>query len=75
MRVLSGLSLKSVDAIEVRPWRCCRADSDSHQRFAVAENLLDNQFEFVAPNQAWGVDITSAWTNEGGLNLAVVIDS
>src|SRR5262249_60110742 len=41
---------------------------------AVAENLLDRQFDRVAPNEAWGADITYIPTREGWLYLAAVED-
>lgn len=40
----------------------------------IADNLLDRQFNPVAPNQAWVSDITYVRTYEGFLYVAVVID-
>ena len=40
----------------------------------VAENLLQQQFDVGAPDQAWVTDITYIRTHEGWLYLAVVLD-
>ena len=40
----------------------------------IAKNLLDRQFEAIAPNQRWVADFTYIWTAEGWLFLATVID-
>ncbi|WP_264813806.1 IS3 family transposase, partial [Acetobacter lovaniensis] len=44
-----------------------------HQTGIVA-NLLDGDFLADRPNQKWAGDISSIWTAEGWLYLAVVID-
>jgi len=41
---------------------------------AIANNLLDRQFEAQAPNQRWVADFTYIWTDEGWLYAAVVLD-
>ena len=40
----------------------------------IAKNLLDRQFEAIAPNQRRVADFTYIWTAEGWLFLAAVID-
>lgn len=40
----------------------------------VADNLLQQQFDVAAPDQAWVTDITYVRTHEGWLYLAVVLD-
>ena len=40
----------------------------------VAENVLDRAFEPEAPDRTWTADIPQAWTVEGWLYLAVVLD-
>ncbi len=40
----------------------------------VADNLLQQQFDVAAPDQAWVTDITYIRTHEGWLYLAVVLD-
>jgi putative transposase len=40
----------------------------------VAPNLLDQDFTASRPNEKWTGDITSVWTYEGWLYLAVVLD-
>ncbi len=47
--------------------------TDSNHDRAVADNLLDRQFEAKLPNQKWCCDITYIPTGEGFL-LAVVMD-
>lgn len=48
--------------------------TDSNHDFAVAENVLDQEFAVVAPNEKWAGDIAYIWTREGWLYLAVMID-
>jgi transposase InsO family protein len=36
--------------------------------------MLARQFDGAAPNQAWVGDITSVWTGEGWLYVAVLLD-
>jgi putative transposase len=47
---------------------------DRGARAAVAENVLDRQFQAKAPNQKWVADFTYIWTAEGWLYLAAVLD-
>jgi transposase InsO family protein len=48
--------------------------TDSRHTLPVAENLLERQFEPVAPNRAWVADITYVRTRGGWLYLAAVMD-
>jgi len=48
--------------------------TDSKHELPVAENVLNRQFDPVAPNQAWTSDITYIRTGAGWLYLAVVMD-
>lgn len=48
--------------------------TDSQHSKLVCANLLNQQFEVTAPNQAWVSDITYIHTLQGWLYLAVVID-
>ena len=66
--------LMKVLRLQVKRKRKYKVTTDSNHRLPVAENVLDRQFLPTEPNQAWGVDITYLWTQEGWLYLAVVID-
>lgn len=50
------------------------ACTDSAHKMAVADNLLNRQFERSQPNQAWVSDTTYVWTAEGWLYLAAMLD-
>ncbi len=51
-----------------------KATTNSRHTLAVAENLLQQNFEADRPNQKWVSDLTYIWTEEGWLYLAVVLD-
>ena len=51
-----------------------KATTNSNHNLPVAENLLQQNFATVRPNQVWSSDITYIWTSEGWLYLAVVLD-
>ncbi len=38
------------------------------------DNLLEQDLTATAPNQKWVGDITYLWTDEGWLDLAVILD-
>ena len=44
------------------------------QRSAIADNVLDLQFQADGPNQKWVADFTYIWTAEGWLYAAAVMD-
>lgn len=67
-RLMKALHLRA------KPKRRYKATTDSNHGLAVAENLLNRQFDPTGPNQVWGTDITYLWTQEGWVYLAVVID-
>jgi transposase InsO family protein len=48
--------------------------TDSNHELPIAENVLNRQFNPVAPNKAWVADITYIRTRSGWLYLAVVLD-
>ncbi len=48
--------------------------TDSNHLHPVAENLLNRQFDWAKPDQAWCTDITYISTDEGWLYLAAVMD-
>lgn len=51
-----------------------KATTNSNHSYPIAPNLLQRQFSFPQPNQAWVGDITYVPTDEGWLYLAVVKD-
>ena len=45
------------------------------QAFLLAPpNILDRNFDVIAPNKVWTTDITYVWTLEGWLYVAIVLD-
>lgn len=65
--------LMRVQALRARPRRR-GLPKDHGQRSAVADNVLDRQFQADAPNQKWVADFTYIWTAEGWLYVAAVLD-
>ena len=51
-----------------------KATTNSNHLLPVAPNLLAQNFEADSPDQKWVSDITSIWTDEGWLYLAVVLE-
>lgn len=66
--------LMRLNGIQARSRRKFRATTDSKHNHPVAENRLNREFSVPAPDRVWVGDITYAWTREGWLYLAVVID-
>jgi putative transposase len=62
------------NGIRARHKRRYKATTDSKHALPVAPNLLERNFSPSAPNQAWSADLTYAWTDEGWLYWAVVLD-
>jgi putative transposase len=60
--------------IQGRHQRRDKVTTDSTHALPVAENRLNRAFNPSAPNQVWSADITSLWTDEGWLYLAIVLD-
>ena len=46
----------------------------SNHAFNIAPNLLNRDFHADRPNQKWAGDISYAWTREGWLYLALILD-
>jgi putative transposase len=61
-----------IRAKTARKFRC--RTTDSNHALAVAENVLDRQFDPEGPNESWVADITYIPTREGWLYLAIVED-
>lgn len=60
-------------ALRARPRRR-GLPKDLGERSAIAENVLDRQFQADAPNRKWVADFTYISTAEGWLYVAVVLD-
>ena len=56
------------------PFLGYKATTNSNHSLPVAPNLLEQNFIADAPDQKWVSDITSSWTKEGWLYLAVVLE-
>jgi putative transposase len=65
--------LMRMQALRARPRRR-GLPADRGERSAIADNVLDRQFQADAPNQKWVADFTYIWTAEGWLYVAVVLD-
>jgi putative transposase len=65
--------LMRAQALRARPRRR-GLPTDRGERSAIADNVLDRQFQADAPNQKWVADFTYIWTAEGWLYVAVVLD-
>ena len=70
-RVARLMRQNGIRAKTVKKWR---ATTQSNHRLPVAQNTLNRQFMVEAPNRVWAGDITSVWTTEGWLYLAVLLD-
>jgi putative transposase len=65
--------LMRAQALRARPRRR-GLPADRGERCAVADNVLDRQFQAEAPNRKWVADFTYVWTAEGWLYVAAVLD-
>jgi len=65
--------LMRLQGLRARPRRRS-LPKDQGVRSAIADNVLDRQFQADAPNQKWVADFTYIWTAEGWLYAAVVLD-
>jgi len=66
--------LKRKAGIMAKTRRRFKVTTDSKHNLPISENVLNREFNALAPNTHWGVDITYVSTQEGWLYLAVVID-
>lgn len=57
-----------------RVFRKFKTTTDSNHKLPVAPNILNRNFESLAPNKKWVTDITYIQTLEGWFFLAVVLD-
>ena len=67
-------TLMKLAGVRAKQRKRFKATTDSNHRLPVAPNLLNRSFSVTTPNCVWVGDITSIWTSEGWLYLAVVID-
>jgi len=51
-----------------------KATTNSNRSLPVAANLLKQNFTADAPDQKWVSDITTIWTEQGRLYMAVVLE-
>jgi putative transposase len=65
--------LMRLQGLRARPRRRS-LPKDQGVRSAIADNVLDRQFQAEAPDQKWVADFTYIWTAEGWLYAAVVLD-
>jgi putative transposase len=61
-------------SFKARQRRRIKRPTDSLHAVPVAPNLLDQDFSAERPDEKGGAEISSVWTREGWLDLAVVID-
>jgi putative transposase len=62
------------NSIQAKHKRKFKATTDSHHKFPIAPNLLEQNFTVSEPNRIWTADISYCWTLEGWVYLAVVLD-
>ena len=66
--------LMHANGLRARGKKKFRVTTDSGHGLPVSPNLLERRFDVDEPNRVWSGDITYAWSDEGWLYLAVVID-
>ncbi len=62
------------DGLQARRKKRYRRTTNSEHGLPVAPNLLERRFDVSEPNAVWAADLTSLWTQEGWLYLAVILD-
>jgi len=66
--------LKQKAGIMAKTRRRFKITTDSKHSYPIKDNVLNREFDVIAPDTHWAVDITYIPTWEGWLYLAVVID-
>ncbi len=66
--------LMSQLGLQVRYPKRFKVTTDSNHNDTISPNILNREFDVVAPNTVWTTDITYVWTLEGWLYVAVVVD-
>lgn len=67
-------TLMSKAQVSCKQRRRYQITTRSKHDFAVAENILNRNFNVREPNRVWVADITCIWTLEGWLYIAAVLD-
>ncbi len=70
-RIARRMRILGLHAIQTKKYT---VTTDSTHSKPVTSDWLEQDFHAAAPNQKWTSDITSVWTDEGWLYLAVVMD-
>lgn len=60
--------------IHARHKRRYKVTADSKHGLPMADDLLDRNCTPSAPDRVWTSDITTLWTEDGWLSLAIVLD-
>ncbi len=51
-----------------------KVTTDSNHNERISPNILDRNFDVIAPNKVWTTDITYIWALEGWQYVAIVLD-
>jgi transposase InsO family protein len=70
-RVARRMQAQGLRAVQAKKFK---VTTDSNHDRPVAEDLIEQDFSALKPNEKWVSDITYVWTDEGWLYLAVVMD-
>ena len=66
--------LMNLADVSVRRKKKYKVTTGSNHKLPISPNLLARKFSVSAPDRVWVSDMTTLWTSEGRLYLAVVLD-